>query len=226
MAKTRIHAVTFDVGGTLIEPWPSVGHVYAGVAAEHGVAGLCANALNRRFGAAWVKNGCRAESCEDWRAVVRDTFRDWPSLQDNEAFFSSLYDRFTLSKVWRVFDDVAPALETLKTAGIRLGILSNWDDRLRPLLERLHLSRWFEVVVISAEAGCRKPDPAVFLRAADAFGLPPGRILHVGDSWEHDVVGARGAGLDAVHLRRGAAEADRRVGCTTLTGLRDRLETN
>ena len=42
-----IRAVTFDVGGTLIEPWPSVGHVYAEVAAQHGWAGLSIEALNR-----------------------------------------------------------------------------------------------------------------------------------------------------------------------------------
>ncbi len=45
--RKRIRAVTFDVGGTLIEPWPSVGHVYAEVAARHGVAAIDVATLNQ-----------------------------------------------------------------------------------------------------------------------------------------------------------------------------------
>jgi FMN phosphatase YigB (HAD superfamily) len=52
-ARLTIRAVTFDVGGTLIEVWPSVGHVYAEVAAWHGVKGLSAELSDRRFAAAW-----------------------------------------------------------------------------------------------------------------------------------------------------------------------------
>jgi len=225
MAGTRVQAVTFDVGGTLIEPWPSVGHVYAEVAAAHGTVGLCADTLDRRFTSAWVHNGCRAESRDDWQAVVRDTFHAWPDLANDEAFFNSLYRRFTLPETWHVFEDVVPALESFKAAGIRRGILSNWDGRLRPLLERLDLRRWFEVVVISCEAGCRKPDAAIFRRAADAFGVPPGCVTHVGDSWELDVLGARNAGMNAVQIRRGAG-ADGAAVCTTLIGLLPRLQTD
>lgn len=205
MAMSRVQAVTFDVGGTLIEPWPSIGQIYAGVAAEHGAAGLNADALGSRFAEAWAEGGGRAETREDWRAVVRATFRDWPALADSEAFFGALYERFRLPTAWRVFDDVVPTLASLKAAGLRLGILSNWDDRLRPLLEQLDLCRWFEVVVISCEAGCRKPDATLFRRAAEAFGFPPEQVLHVGDSWEHDVLGARDAGMQAVQVRRGTA---------------------
>ena len=48
-----IQAVTFDVGGTLIEPWPSVGHVYANVAAHHGAPSLPVKVINRQFARAW-----------------------------------------------------------------------------------------------------------------------------------------------------------------------------
>jgi putative hydrolase of the HAD superfamily len=222
MAEPWIRVVTFDVGGTLIEPWPSVGHIYAEVAALHGVVGLSASALSSRFGVAWATNGCRAESRADWQAVVRDTFQAWPALADNETFFASLYDRFTHLNAWHIFEDVVSGLESLKTSGIRLGIVSNWDDRLRPLLERLQLGHWFEMMVISCETDCRKPDPAIFRRAAAAFGLPPGRIMHVGDSWEHDVLGARRAGFRAVQVQRDGA-ADDTDHCTTLSRLVARL---
>ena len=50
---TQVRAVTFDVGGTLIKPSPSVGHIYAEVAARHGRKKVSPETLNRRFAAAW-----------------------------------------------------------------------------------------------------------------------------------------------------------------------------
>ena len=70
---TRIRAVTFDAGGTLIEPWPSVGGVYAQVAAEFGLS-CDAETLNRGFGQAWRGrsdfNYTRAEWFEVYAKVL------------------------------------------------------------------------------------------------------------------------------------------------------------
>jgi putative hydrolase of the HAD superfamily len=213
---SAIQAITLDVGGTLIEPWPSVGHVYARVAAEHGLTELPPDLLNRRFVSSWKTCGERAETRADWREVVRGTFRPWPELAEAEAFFDSLYERFTEPACWRTFDDVVPTLAALQAAGFRLGILSNWDDRLRPLLDRLDLARWFEVFVVSCEQGCRKPDRRIFEIAAESLGLPPESILHVGDSWKQDVLGARAAGLQALHVCRAGAATPSGGACTTL----------
>src|ERR1035438_1017740 len=69
-AHPSIQAVTFDVGGTLIGVWPSVGHVYAEVAARHGINGLSAVSLNRRFAAAWRAATDFSHSRADWAALV------------------------------------------------------------------------------------------------------------------------------------------------------------
>ena len=68
-----IRAVTFDVGGTLIQPWPSVGHVYAEVAALHGYRALDAEQLNRRFAAAWRQRTNFAYARADWAALWRSS---------------------------------------------------------------------------------------------------------------------------------------------------------
>jgi len=201
-------AITFDVGGTLIEPWPSVGHVYATVAEEHGIHGLSPNALNDRFVRAWKALDGRVESMQDWQAIVAATFHGRVSEPDSRVLFDSLYARFVEPSVWHIYDDVRPTLEVLRSRGVRLAILSNWDERLRPLLKQLGLSHYFEAAIVSSEVGSRKPEPAIFQQAAKALGLPPGHVLHVGDSLEQDVRGAHAAGFQALRIQRGDNSGD------------------
>src|SRR5262249_31362134 len=118
------------------------------------------------------------------------------------TFFSDLYDRFAQADTWRVFDDVLPALELLKSRGLKVGIISNWDERLRPLIRRLNLDIYVQTIVISCEAGACKPSPAIFQQAARELDLQPSEILHIGDSPALDVVGATAAGLQALLLSR------------------------
>jgi putative hydrolase of the HAD superfamily len=201
----RIQAVSFDVGGTLIEPWPSVGEVYAQVAAEHGFSGLPAEVLNRQFAAAW--KACRdfAHTRAQWSALVDETFRGLVPTPPSRSFFPAVYARFDEPGAWRIYDDVVPTLRALRARGLRLAVISNWDERLRPLLRRLELSAYFELIVVSCEVGEGKPSPRIFAAAAAGLALPPAAILHVGDSLEQDARGARGAGMAARHLRRGEA---------------------
>ncbi len=195
-----VQAITFDVGGTLIQPWPSVGHVYAEVAARHGLKRDSAETLNRRFSQAWKKLKDFHHKREEWAALVAETFAE--DRERIEPFFLELYDRFGQPIAWRVFDDVLPALNNLAAHGINLAVISNWDERLRPLLNSLGLHKYFETVIISCETGFTKPSPVMFELAARKLGLAPELILHVGDSLEHDVQGARAAGFQALQIER------------------------
>jgi putative hydrolase of the HAD superfamily len=188
-----IRAITFDVGGTLIEPWPSVGHVYAEVAEAHGHP-FAPEELNRRFHAAWNAKQNFRHSRADWAALVQATF----GAVQSDKFFPELYDRFASAKVWRVFDDVRPTLLRLKAQGVKLGIISNWDERLRPLLDQLELTPFFDAIVISSEVGYCKPAPEIFREALRLLELPAQQVLHVGDSNDEDVQGASRSGLKAV----------------------------
>jgi putative hydrolase of the HAD superfamily len=199
----RIQAITFDVGGTLIEPWPSVGHLYAEVAERHGMKNISPADLNTRFVAAWEANRDFDYTKAGWEKLVNETFRGLTGASDRVTFFAELYERFAEADAWRVFPDVRPSLESLASQGIRLGAISNWDERLRGLLQRLRLHDYFETLAISCEVGFPKPSPVLFQHAATKLGLPAAAILHVGDSVELDVRGARAAGFEAVRVERG-----------------------
>ncbi len=192
-SAVEVKAVTFDAGGTLIKPWPSVGHVYAEIAVRHGYK-IPPSLLNQRFTKAWrgLKNFNHAR--EEWSALVDQTFTGLLEPLPGETFFPELYDRFSEPEAWHIFEDVRPTLDALASRGIRLAIISNWDERLRPLLDKLNLAKYFEAIIVSCEIGFPKPSPVIFEHASKKLGLAPQFILHVGDSREHDAGGAAGAG--------------------------------
>jgi putative hydrolase of the HAD superfamily len=201
--NSAVHAVTFDVGGTLIECRPSVGHIYAQVAARHRHI-ISPAVLNRRFKAAWRGFKGFRHTRADWSDLVDETFRGLVEPLPSESFFSELYARFSEPDAWHVYQDVIPTLENLKSHGLKLGIISNWDDRLRPLLRILKLDRYFDTIVVSCEAGACKPAARIFTRACAGLDVSAGNTLHIGDDLETDLRGAKAAGLQALHLRREA----------------------
>ena len=197
-----ITSVTFDVGGTLIIPWPSVGHVYAEVAARWGIAGAEPEALDRAFATVWKQRGHYDHSRVSWKRLVEQTFTAAGAGVPTDDCFDAIYKRFAEASAWRVFEDARPALDDLVARGVRIGIVSNWDERLRPLLAELRLAKYFHASIISCEVGRPKPDPHLFHRASVELGCEPAAMLHVGDSIHEDFEGARAAGLEAVLIDR------------------------
>jgi len=85
---------------------------------------------------------------------------------------------------------------------MRLGIISNWDSRLRSLLEALDLAREFDSITVSFEAGAEKPSRAIFEHALASLGVGPSEAFHVGDDPVSDLEGPHGAGMRAALLVR------------------------
>ena len=100
------------------------------------------------------------------------------------------------------FPDVVPALRELRARGTRLVVVSNWDCSLPEWLEGAGLASLLDGTVSSAAAGEPKPGPAAFTAALALAGVAAHEALHVGDSLDADVEGARGAGIRAVLLAR------------------------
>jgi putative hydrolase of the HAD superfamily len=197
-----IKAVSFDAGGTLIEPWPSVGEVYAAVASEFGHTNISGQALNLQFAAAWKAKKAFDYSLSSWKRLVEAVFgTSVPSARMSELF-EAIYQRFAEASAWSVYDDVRDTLQALRQKGYRLAVISNWDDRLRPLLSKLELSSCFEVVVLSVDVGASKPAAEIFQRTLTLLDLPAGSVLHVGDSLEEDVMGATQCGMQALLVDR------------------------
>jgi len=208
MQKTKV--IFFDAGGTLFQPYPSVGHVYAKVAAHHGVQ-VDPELVEKIFHAKWHERnglttlaGLSSEKIERdwWYSLVRDVFGNLGEFDDFDSFFHELYDIFARAECWRLFDDTLPALEKIRGKGVRMGIISNWDHRLFSIVEQLGLSEFFEQVTASSAVGVAKPGKRIFEAALKAMNALPEESLHVGDSLEDDYHGATRAGLKAVLLDR------------------------
>jgi len=84
----------------------------------------------------------------------------------------------------------------------RLGLLSNFDDSrtAREVLNDTGVAGSFEAVIISADTGLRKPNPAIFLQMLGLLRLGPADVLFVGDTAREDVLGAQRAGIPVVWL--------------------------
>jgi len=114
-----------------------------------------------------------------------------------------LLDALLASLRFAAFADARPALEAARSRGQRLVVASNWDVSLHGVLRTLELEPLLDGIVTSAEVGSRKPAPAIFERALALVGARADEVIHVGDSLDEDVAGARAAGIDPVLVRRG-----------------------
>lgn len=203
----RVKAIFFDAGGTLFRPHPSVGKVYAEVARRYGLF-LDAEELEAAFHRVWNNRdsytppSAKREEKGWWKILVHELFSAFGEIKDFDAFFEELYDRFASPGTWRLFSDTLPALEALKKKGKILGIVSNWDDRLFGICEGLGVRPYFDFILASAVVGMHKPDPKIFREALKQAAVRPQEAIHVGDSLEDDILGARQAGIQAIFLDR------------------------
>ncbi len=108
--------------------------------------------------------------------------------------------RTTFKRV--LFADVLPAFKALSGNHLKLGLISNVDKDINPLLDELGLSPYFDVVLTSSEVAATKPEPRIFKEAVKRAGVAAAEAIYVGDQYEIDVMGARGAGLKALLLDR------------------------
>ena len=105
-------------------------------------------------------------------------------------------------KDFRLFDEVLPALKSLKRRGIVLGGISNLRRDMDDLCKQLGLDPYLDFCVTSSEAGAEKPHPPIFLAALEKAHLSPDEAVHVGDQYQSDVQGARAVGITPVLLDR------------------------
>ena len=201
-----------DAMGTLIGLRRSVGASYAELAAAHGVQVDAAD-VNAAFPRLFREAGPLAFSDLSGSALLEAEQRWWTDLigatlracghNDDlpPALGPALFAHFAGPEPWLVYADVAEHLHRWRARGLRLAVVSNFDQRLPGLLEALGLAGLFDAVVVSSVVGAAKPDPLPFQRALEQLQLPPEAVWHIGDSPE-DEAGARAAGLRCLLIRR------------------------
>lgn len=105
-----------------------------------------------------------------------------------------LWEAWRKGEALRLYPGAVDILERLRNAGVRLGIISNWDDTLPNVLERLGIADFFEVCVVSCEVGYEKPHARIFEIAAERLPVNGYQPWYVGDRIDKDVQGALSVG--------------------------------
>jgi putative hydrolase of the HAD superfamily len=188
-----------------------VGHHYAFVAERIGLR-LNSDALDRAFTDCWKRmpkrpaiDKPRPDDDKGWWRDLVDGVLDQvaPHLGelDRDAYFEAVYGHFAEAGVWETYPEVSEVLAALH-GRFELAVVSNFDGRLRMILEHLALTQYFSHVFLSSELGADKPDPEIYRRALRLSGREPNETLHVGDDPQRDWKGATSAGLAVFPLQR------------------------
>jgi putative hydrolase of the HAD superfamily len=207
--------ILLDAVGTLFGVKGSVGAVYADLARQHGVM-TDPIALDAAFRQSFKQSPPMAFPGADptevplkeyrwWYDIARSTFKRMgvaAQFEDFDGFFSELYEYFATADPWQVYADTQASLDSWRTKGITLGVLSNFDSRIYRVLDALALADYFDSVTISTEVGAAKPDSLMFIAALEKHDCELADAWHVGDSYEQDYQGAIAAGLKGVWLKR------------------------
>ncbi|MCF2969820.1 HAD-IA family hydrolase [Synechococcus sp. Nb3U1] len=226
-----VSVLFFDAVGTLFRVRGSVGEIYGQVAADYGVR-VDPRGLDRAFYQAFARAPAGARpglTGSDllawerawWHQVVQDTFSQFgeqlgdqtgslAGFPEFEAFFDQVFELFAGRDPWELYPETLPVLQTLREQGIQLGVISNFDSRLVPVLKQLQLEEYFSSITLSTRVGYAKADAKIFHAALKAQGIPSEQAWHIGDSYHQDYLGAKAAGLNALWLDRAEHQQDPR----------------
>ncbi|KAG8286135.1 rhythmically expressed gene 2 protein-like [Homalodisca vitripennis] len=207
-----VKLITFDITGTLLALRESVGFQYAKVGSRHGIYAP-PDELSKHFYRVFKKLLVQHPNFgandigwqEWWRQLVFHTFRD--SLPSHNLEKSSAINRvsadlievYKTKECWKMTEGSQTLLEKLRSKGLRLGVISNYDPRLEDILNNLNIHKYFNFVLTSYSAKCQKPDPAIF-KIVEQMNkdLKKKEILHIGDNPKLDYLGAKEAGWNSL----------------------------
>lgn len=204
--RPKMRAVTFDFGQTLAE----LDHDFLQRRAHSFGAELDPVASHAATVTAWHAYGAAKAlgHARAWQAMMLELLRaggvrkvraDAADPDYPEKIAQLLWDAQPTHNLWRkpiagMFELVAE----LRERNVPVGIISNSEGHLAELVEELGHGALFPVVIDSGRVGVDKPNPRIFQLAAEALSVELSEIVHVGDAWEADVLGARAAGAAAI----------------------------
>lgn len=209
-----LRGVLLDLDGTLVDHDGAVAAALRiwlpaiGVEPTDAALALWEQAQERHL-VAWRER--RISFAEQRRRRLRD-FLPAVHVSYPDSELDAVFDGYlrAYEASWRAFDDVDDALTRIAAAGLAVAVLTNGTiEQQNDKLVRVGLAGRVGPVYTVEDLGAAKPDPAAFRIACERWGLPPAGVLSVGDRHDLDVLAARAAGLQAVHLDRiGAGPLD------------------
>jgi len=232
-----IRTVFFDAGFTLIRPYPSTPEICQQVCQRLNLH-IHLDAVKERMTEAqdyyyrqmrlnrhtW---GSEQAISEFWISYYMNLLRpfieehDEPRLYQLAQVINQEFDKHTS---WEVYSDVIPTLEALRRHKYTLGVISDWGISLGPILRRLNLTPYFDCLLVSAVTRYAKPSPLLYEMALERANSIADYTLHIGDSYIHDVLGARAVGMTPVLLDRPGHLEESNVDCLLIHSLAELLD--
>ncbi|XP_017690817.1 PREDICTED: haloacid dehalogenase-like hydrolase domain-containing protein 3 [Lepidothrix coronata] len=206
----RLRLLTWDVKDTLLRLRRPVGQSYAAEARAQGLQ-VQPEALGRAFREAYGAQSRRfpnygrgqgLSSRQWWVDVVKQAFV-LSGVQDGAALTAlaeKLYRDYCSSHNWELLPGAEETLSRCRQRGFRMGVVSNFDNRLENILSQCNLRHHFEFVLTSEAAGAAKPNRRIFEEALRLGGVPPQQAAHVGDDYTRDYRAARAVGMHSFLL--------------------------
>lgn len=217
-----LRLITFDFVGTLIRFRDPPVAKYVEFAAAAGIQ-TDYQSLQKKFYTQWRHlDACHphfgattnTSSLLWWMSLVKGVFKEelGPAYQEDkmQKIASDLYSYYHSATPYLVLDDASEVLTRLRAShpALKIGLLSNFDNRLHDIVPALGLRQLVDFIVTSEDARSSKPDEKIFDYAAhksELDHLHPSQILHVGDDMDKDYFGARRVCWNALLVDRWAA---------------------
>ena len=210
-----IRVVFFDAADTLFHVKGSVAEIYLRHAVDFGFGQTpeSLSAIKQAFGRAFreapppifaATEPAQIKHSERlwWFDIVHNVFYRVGMFERFDDFFERVFHVFEEPASWQLFPETVRTLAALKTRGMELGIISNFDSRLFSVMRGLGIADMFDTVTISSLSQAAKPAPKIFHLALEKHAVDPQEALHVGDNQRDDVEGGKNAGLRTVLLDR------------------------
>jgi putative hydrolase of the HAD superfamily len=205
---TRIRAIFFDAGNTLV--FPRLAEIAAKLTAQGYTATVEDFHVAERIGKSkldewlWpqIRQGKVPRQVDpyywgEYLSALLDLLKV-PEAQ-RAALMQRIVEYFKDITTWsRILDDTKPYLGELGGRGYYLGVISNSIGTMEEQLRRLGLAEYFSTILDSAVVGVEKPHPEIFSIALQRAGVAAAEAIFVGDTYATDVGGAELAGLTGV----------------------------
>jgi len=201
--------VFLDLGDTLIEINPKVYQKWARAISSVSHSTIKVNDLRQAIKDEWAsRNGeplewVNTEETEQqyWRAFYRAVLKRLNVPNPPQALLDLLAQDAADPKSFICFDDIE-VLNMLREKGVKLGLISNAFPSARRILEYLHLSEWFDPLLLSCDLAWAKPDPRIYEYALECAQITPEQSLFIDDRLTF-VKGAQKVDMDALLIDRG-----------------------
>jgi HAD superfamily hydrolase (TIGR01509 family) len=197
--------VIFDAGNTLVGPdWGRISAPVEGITGRRFDASDLQRRISRVLFEADADPGVlrrvaegKADPGWQFRRIYSDLEVAEPQLGE---IVSGLLREHGGRHLWTALNaDALAVIKDLKSRGKSLAVISNSEDgQLERILDATGIGEHFDLHLDSFQVGIAKPDPRIFLLAAERLGIRPCEGVYVGDMYVQDVGGARRAGLHAV----------------------------